>query len=301
MHDLTTSLLRERFIIHDPFSQISDSAPDKGFIVAASNRIIITLPNQKNDKSEEFIIRAQNMHSCLRMAAKLVQSFQQGGTILNRHNPFNWQTAWETAAVNEFEHSFNPQRWVSVYYNGKVIFSAGDHHPLLDVIEKCNSQNKGDYDSSIPLAEDAFKRSGKVVKIDYDAKDALSVSLEKLQGRCAVLLRGPTRTTKFNYLLQVKKATETLNIPQALSSCAAFLEGIQLAFMIGMNEEKIRRSLIDRHSPEEKQTREARHRLSRLNAEIANLESTYIVRYRPEKPEFLSIIADTEKLAQKIL
>lgn len=303
MHQLTTSLLRERFIIHDPFSDVSDSQAGGGLIVAASNRLVIDLENHDNPGAtkESFIIRTQNMHSCLRMAAKVIQSYQQGGAILNRHNPYKWQAAWETSALNEYEQSFNPQHWVSVYHNGKSVFSAGAHHPLLDVIEKCNAQNKGDYERSVPLAEEAFKRSGKVVKIDYDGNVALAVNLEKNHGRCGVIMRGPSRTTTFNFLLQSKNAAEALNIPQVLSASAAFLEGIQLAFLVGMNEEKIRRSLIERHSVEEKQTREARQRIGRLNGEIASLEGTFEVRYRPEKPDFMRIVGESEKLAQKML
>ncbi len=79
---------------------------------------------------------------------------------------------------------------------------------------------------------------------------------------------------------------------------AAFLEGIQMAFMVGMNEEKIRLGKIERHSKEDKQTREGRLRLGRLDAEISTLEGTFDVRYRPERPDFQDILADAEKLAK---
>lgn len=92
-----------------------------------------------------------------------------------------------------------------------------------------------------------------------------------------------------------------MNIPQALGACAGFLEGVQLAFLVGMNTHKICVGWIERFSKEEKQTREGKHRLSRLRAEISNLESQFNVRYRPEKPEFHHIMADAESFAQKTI
>ncbi len=86
-----------------------------------------------------------------------------------------------------------------------------------------------------------------------------------------------------------------------MSAAAAFLEGIQLAFMIGMNNIKIQLGIIERLSKDEKKNREAIRRLSRLSAEIANLENSFDVRYRPEKPEFQHTIMDAEKLAMKVL
>ena len=73
-----------------------------------------------------------------------------------------------------------------------------------------------------------------------------------------------------------------------------------MAFMVGMNQEKIRLGLIERHSKEEKQHREAQNRLRILNAEISNFESSMAVNYRPEKPDFFHIVGDAEKIAQKM-
>jgi hypothetical protein len=109
------------------------------------------------------------------------------------------------------------------------------------------------------------------------------------------------RTTTFTFTATPKKVGQAINIPQCLGSAAAFLEGVQLSFLVGMNTEKIRIGIIERFSKEEKQTREGRQRLSRLSSEIANLESAFEIRYRPERPEFHHLMMDAEKLGQKIL
>jgi hypothetical protein len=68
-----------------------------------------------------------------------------------------------------------------------------------------------------------------------------------------------------------------------------------------MNSEKMALGLLAANSAEGVQTREALLRLKRLNAEIAALEGSYEVRYRPERPEFDAIVSDAERLANSIL
>jgi hypothetical protein len=296
MVSFNSSLLREKFTIHDPLDSNSESGAP---VLALSNRMVVELVSKTGHNKERFVIRTHNMHSCVRIAARLVRTYHTMGPILVRGAEFEWDAIWEQI-VNEYEYEFNPQRWAAIYSNGKVLFEAGERHPFLDVIEKCDVLNKGEYEKAIPVAENAFRQLGREVQIDYDANVALVTDMDDKQARCGVILRGPNRTTTFNFAVFPKREP-ALNIPQILTASAAFLEGVQLAFMIGMNNEKIRLGIIERFSHDEKMTREARRRLSRLNAEIANLETACDVRYRPERPEFPHIVMDAEKLAAKIL
>lgn len=294
MSEFHSSLLREKFSIHDsdPVSHEQKS------IIALSNRLIVELKGQKKEHTEIFVVRAQNMHSCVRMAARILKSYKTSGPIMNRTKPFDWEAAWD-AIVNDYEYRYNPDRWVAIYHAGRIIFQAGEHHMLLDVIEQCDAKNAHHYEKALPMAEDAFKKAGKVVKIDYDSNVALVINLSPKQGRFGVIMRGPNRTTTFNFSLTAKK--DPLNYAQCLAAAACFLEGVQLAFMVGMNNIKLFMGIIKRHTTEEKMTKEAGRRLGRLNAEIANLERAYDVYYRPEKPEFGAIINSAEQLGQKIL
>ncbi|MGB4056860.1 MAG: hypothetical protein WBK77_02110 [Alphaproteobacteria bacterium] len=296
MKELATELLREKFVIHDPTAGMTD---DKGPTIALSNRMVIPLKNDKGEIRETIIVRAQNVHGCVRMAARIIQAFESGGPLLNRAGAFNWETTWDVVS-GDYERNFNPHRWIALYHNGKLIFSAGPHHPLLDIIENRAASAHTKYADSIRQAEEIIRKSGKVVRIEYDGNVALTVDLEKAQGRCGIILRSANKTTTFNFSVAAKN-DEGLNIPQCLGTAAAFLEGIQLAFTVGMNGEKVKRGLIERHSTEEKHTQEGARRLGRLNAEIANLEAVFTVRYRPEKPEFGRILGEAERLAQKIL
>jgi hypothetical protein len=216
---------------------------------------------------------------------------------MNRHIPFDWDKIWN-GVVNDFEYAYNPERWIAFYNEGKAVYQRGDHHPFLDVIEKCAVANKGEYDQTVIMAEEAFRQTGKTVRITYDANVALVMNFEDNVGRCAIILRGANRTTTFNFSAQARPKT-VLGIPQCISGAAAFLEGVQLAFQVGMYTEKIRLGLIERFSKEEKIARDGRKRLGRLSTEILNMESAFEVRYRPERPEFKRIITDAERLAQK--
>lgn len=294
MNEFHSSLLREKFTIQDSTASSGDQEP----IIALSNRLIVELTGQKKAHKEIFIVRAQNMHSCVRMAARILKSYKTSGPLMNRTKPFDWEAAWDVI-VNDYEYRFNPHRWVAVYHNGRILFQAGEHHLLLDVIEQCDAKNAHRYEKAVPMAEDAFKKAGKVVKIEYDSNVALVINLAPKQGRFGVIMRGPNRTTTFNFSINAKK--DPLNYAQCLAAAACFLEGVQLAFMVGMNNIKLYLGIIKRHTNEEKQTKEAGRRLGRLNAEIANLERAYDVHYRPEKPEFGVIVTSAEQLGQKIL
>jgi len=296
MKDFTSSLLREKFVILDP--KIADV--EKRSTVALSNRFIVELRNAAGRISETYIVRGHNMHSVVRMATRILYAFNNGGALSTRASPYDWEQAWDSI-VNDYEYAYNPQRWITIYKDGKCVFSAGEYHPFLDMIEKCDHENKQEYDYSIPMAEALFKQAGKDVQISHDSNVALTVHFEGDQGRCGIILRGSNRTTTFSFSTRPKEQKQILNIAQCLGSAAAFLEAVQLAFLIGMNVEKIRIGIIERFSKEEKQTREGRQRLQRLTSEIANLESAFDVRYRPEKPEFHLMMAEAEALAQRVL
>jgi hypothetical protein len=295
MTELNSSLLREKF-------SISDTDPDthsERSIVALSNRISIELKGFKKEHNESFIIRSHNMHSAVRMAARVLKTHMTGGPIINRINPFDWEAAWD-ATISDYEFRYNPERWIAIYHKGHIVYESGTHHLLLDVIEKCDARNPNNYDRAIPMAEDAFKQAGKIVKIEYDSNVALVVNMNKTHARFGVILRGPNKTTTFNFAVTPNNK-DPLNLPQCLTTAAAYLEGVQLAFELGMNNIKLNLGIIARNSDDEKRVKEAGRRLSRLNAEISNLERAAEVRYRPEKPDFFAIVADAEKLAMKIL
>lgn len=295
MNYFETFLLRERFVIHN----LNDKSYAKP-MVALSNRIVCDLTTPKGKIIERFVVRGHNMHSCLRMAARLIKSYRTGGPILSRTISFDWEDAWKPV-LNDYERKFNPHRWIAVYYEGKVIFEVGERHPFFDLIEKCELKNKGAYEDSIGVAEGLFKKTGKNVRIDYDGNVAFVIKTEDDTVRNGIILRDANRTTTFTFSVSPPKPDKPVNLAQCLSVAAAHLEAIQMCFFIGMHSAKEKRGMIDRTSDEAKKGREARQRLARLNTEISNLETGFVVHYRPERPNFTSMVDNAEALTKAML
>lgn len=294
MKEFETSLLREKFTIRDM------NAPDNKPLIALSNRMAFTFNFNRADRApESLVVRTQNMHLCIRATARLLALAEQFGPIVPRSEHINWQELWDLL-VNDYEYAYNPARWLAIYHQGKVIYAHGQRHPFLDMVEKFQLNNPGTYEDGVQKAEDAFRKSGKDVKIDYEGHVALVVNMEPSSIRLGHILRGSDRKTTFNVSI-APGAKSILNFARCLSLSAAFLEGIQLTFFIGSAQEKIRLGIIRRQSKEEKQLRDAQQRLSRLSSEITQLEEDYKLRYRPEKPDFAHLIVDAEDLTRKIL
>lgn len=293
--EIDGSLLREKFILHD----LDQKGKNADAMTVLSNRLDLTLRSGK-DYEENFVIRAHNMHMSTRMAGKIANSFSRLGSLINRTTPYEWDDDWK-AIFNDYERAYNEQVWLCVYHKGKVLFSYGEYPQFLDIIENFAQKNPEHYDRSLSIAEQAFKDNGKNIEIEYDGNVALVLTLDDLQARAGVIHRGPTRSTTFNFTARPGDGKGKVNIPQAMGAAAAFLEGVQLAFTIGMDNEKIVIGIIERFSREEKRAREAKERLKRLSNEIINLEKSHNVRYRPEKPDFEALTAEAEDLGKRVL
>lgn len=296
--EFNATLLREKFAIKDVMpEQQADYKP----VIALSNRLTLPLFSQRTDTREDFIIRAQNMHTCVRLGARLSQDFQDFGPLLTRDPAYNWEAAYE-AITKGYETKFNHNLWAAIYHKGRIIFENGaaERHPFLDVIEQCDARNKGDYEKAVAVAEDAFKHAGKMVTIEHDANIALLVTVTEDEGKCGIIVRGPMRTTTFSFTAK-KRPARHVRPSSCLSASAAFLEGIQLAFQVGMIRQKIRYELIEKTSEEAHKGEDAVQKLYRLNGAITQFENMYDVRYRPEKPDFKVMVEEAEEFAHKIL
>jgi hypothetical protein len=293
--EIDGSLLREKFILHD----LDQKGKNAEAMTVLSNRMDLTLRGGQ-DYEENFVIRAHNMHISTRMASKIANSFSRLGSLVNRTTPYEWEDDWKVI-FNDYERAYNEHVWICVYNNGRPLFHYGEYPQFLDIIENFSQKNPEHYDRSLSTAEQAFKDNGKNIEIEYDGNVALVLTLDDLQARAGIIHRGPTRSTAFNFTARPDEGQKKVNIPQAIGVAAAFLEGVQLAFTIGMDDEKIVLGIIERFSREEKRAREAKQRLKRLNNEIVNLEKSHNVRYRPEKPDFEMLKSEAEKLAQRVL
>jgi len=296
--ELNTTLLRERFLIRD--RDVQDDG-DHESIEALSNRLVIPLTNKRGDVVEVFVIRSRIMHSALRMAAQIVQSFLRSGPILLRGTKYNFDEVW-AMIQNRHDVKYCDDPWICVYHEGRPIFSSGKYHPFLDVIEKCDLKNPGNYDHAVVIAEEAFKKMGRDVSISHSSNIGMVAHVKAQAGRCGMILRNPHKSTTFNFIAEQRTSDLSVTPYQCLNSCAAFLEGIQLSVRLGMNNEKIRRKIVNSTTSSEAQENiSALSRLRVLNEEIENLESLLEVHYRPERPDFPALAREAEAFQALLL
>lgn len=296
--EFRSSLLREKFTIIDISKGLSDEPP----VIALSNRMAVALVSTSGSEAEEFVVRAQNMHTCTRMAAAIYKEFSERGPLMSRVSDFSWEHLWQDI-IKGYERDWNPHIWGVVYFKGRPVFAYGTHHTFLDVIEQCDAVNKEEYEESIAVAERAFQKAGKTVKIDHDMNVALVTKITDFEARCGIVLRGASRKATFNLTANPFRndPEHPMNPATVLTVCAAFLEGIQLSFEVGLYHKKKEFKLIDRYSDESRKGERASERMANLNAAIIRFEQKHLIIYRPERPNLTDMVTEAEKSALRIL
>lgn len=295
--EFKTTLLREKFVLRDPSGDLSDTPP----VIALSNRMVLPLTSTVGEESETYVIRTQNMHSCTRLAAAIAKEYFDRGAIMKRVMPFRWENLWNDVTKG-YEKDWNPDIWAAIYYKGRIVYEEGTRHPFLDIIEKCDAANRENYAESVAFAEKAFQQAGREMKIDHDSNVALIVSIRDDEAKCGVILRGANRKTTFNYSVKPKKiGGEEVRVPTILTVSAAFLEGVQLAFGVGMTNRKRSIGLIEKYSDDDRKGKRGAERLINLTSAIEGMERKYFVQYRPDRPDFQAMVREAEEFAMKIL
>ncbi|PZO87990.1 MAG: hypothetical protein DI626_02810 [Micavibrio aeruginosavorus] len=295
LSDFKCTLLREKFTMRDP------AALEAEPVTASSNRMVINLVSPNGKDAEDYVIRTQNMHSCVRMAAVLTREYSERGAIMKRVIPFRWHHLWSDV-IKGYERDWNPDIWCAVYYKGRVIFEEGKRHHLLDIIEKCDAAYKEDYDRSVMFAEQAFIQVGKPVKIAHESNFAMIMDMEGDESKIGIMLRSASKRMTFSFVVKSRDGDpEPPPVPTVLTVAAAQMEGIQLAYMVGTGKKKIQMEFIDKYSDEGRKTRRGEERIFSLTNAIQSVEKRYVVTYRPERPDFLRLLHEAEEQTEKNL
>lgn len=289
---IDTSLLREIFVIIDRKADESSSE-----IKVRSNRMAIEL-HSEGLVAEPFIIRAESMQFCLRVSAQIIADYENKGPFAPRMDQIIWASFWDNA-YSDYDRRFSKNCWLAIYHKGVLVYSKGNHHSFLDVVEQF--YNKSDtYEGSMVMAEDVLRKAGKEVAIDYNSNVAVVAAVDDSGGRCSMILRGPDKTTMFNYTINPKQEGSRVVVSQSLASAGDFLEGVNLSYLIGTFSDRIDRGIIEKYSDDYYKAQYARERLGTLTARINSLENRYRIRYRPERPMFDIIISQAERFSAKM-
>lgn len=280
MEEFNTLLVREKIIF-------IDGTPDEGGlakepVVIRSNRIFLKLGLAP--VTEKVVIRAQNMHATLRLTAKLLYHYYQEGLLLDRRASFDFAAQWE-ASLSAYDKEYNLDLWAAVYIGGKSVFKTVSS-PFADVIEKCALLSIDNYDATMEVTENALKQIGHAVRINHSSNVATTFSDNGVMMRCGIIHRSSNKDTTFSFTVSGGVPRE--RVVQSIGMVAAYLELFNLRFTIDNLQAKIRKGIIPRGSPETAQIRAAISRQGLINKAILSFESTYNVKYRPEKPDLFS-------------
>ena len=272
------ALLREKFIIR--------GLQGSNQVIAVGNRFRVDLPGHKTP----LIIRGHSMHITLQFAAEIIRQIPYIRADINPDNLINWNDTWKKVTT-PFEAEHIQGTWIAAYYKGQLIYADGHHHLFFDIIEQCeykNGHRADKYETSITMAENAFRKMNQQVVIDMESHVGFIQDTGKPEIRLAIILRIPNQRATF--VVRMARNKKTLNRDPSdyigIQMAANFIEAINMAVRTGFMEQGIRSQKIEKRSDGMKQYQANISRLKYLDRIISQIEAQYIVKYRPEKPDF---------------
>lgn len=271
-------LVRERInITQRPIDAGPDAQTET--TVIRSTRLHLPLPGSV--KVENVVIRAQNMHTTLRIGAKVLFSFYKSGSFRTRAEPFDWQAMWEMLHTS-YELKFSPDVWAAIYVDGDAVFKT-EHAPFVDVIEQCALLSVDNYDATMPLTEKVLGHLGQDAHIEHVAKVASVFTDDGAHMRCGVIHRAEGKDTTFSFTATGGEVYS--RVIQGFNIAASFLEAIDIRYYMRDVHKKLNTGKLARTSPEMGKFNAGPQRLKDLRRGLDAFEQHFEVRYRPEKPD----------------
>lgn len=231
-------------------------------------------------KVENVVIRAQNMHTTLRIGAKVLFSFYKTGHFAKRVEPFDWQSMWDLLLTN-YEHKYAPELWAAVYIDGDAVFKT-DKAPFVDVIEQCALLSVDNYDATMTLTEKVLGHLGQDAHIEHTAKVASVFTDDGVQMRCGVIHRADGKDTTFSFTASGGEVYS--RVMQGFLIAASFLEATDIRYYMREIQKKLHTGELTKASPEMAKYNAGPQRLKDLRLGLQAFEEHFDVRYRPEKP-----------------
>lgn len=282
---LNSTMIRERCVI-------KDASMGKANTRILSNRLVLPIGK------DSLVIRGQNMHSVIRMAARLYNEATLRKLSIDSSKGVEFAgLAWDK--IFKDTQTITQDNWIAVYINGLLMYKSADHHPFLDLIETQAMMNDSNYDMNVMIAAETFTAAGHIgMSIDHNSNVALILSLSADQGRCGLIYRHPRRTTTFSFSVSTgnDKLPKQRPLLEELSSIlevsADFLESIQLCYAIAAEAAKGPAQDLEKQITLKK-------RLYEMQKNIDAFESALNVTYRPERPDFNRFLQETQLLLAK--
>ena len=284
MKDFSAQLTREKFLFH---TKEEDTADIESLQKAMGNRLEISLYSREGGKKQRYIIRAQNMHICLRIGAHVAYHIYKFGSLTSQGGKqFDWPFIFD-ALTEVYEKKWNPYIWAAIYCNGKCLFKSGKQdQSLLEIVEKCMAYHDDiPYSSVVHAVEDMFRKAGTPVEIDYSGEPVINLSGTKQRARINLLKRAPTDKEVIKIEIKTKRR-RNIGLASCLGASAAILEAFQLGFFAARVNEQVTHKKKNFNDKEVLQGDHAARRIANMKNVLRDFESEYLVNYSPRAPCF---------------
>ena len=301
--DYKAKLVRERFEV----TPIKKNGEREDVRIAMANRLNFTCFDNYGQKKSDFIVRAQNIHTALRIGARVAQQWYDYGHMHKTgKNRFNWEQVYADA-TKDYEQRWNPDCWASVYKNGHLIFqhSPAKNSEILNIIEQVFAHEKCAYQHIPWIAQRLFEQAGRTVEIDYDSNIAMELmgddgSIKShilhrdIEGRSEVQLDMLQKTSR--YIKGAKGAKVKLH--ECLDVAAIVFEGLQHGFVVGKCNYDISSGQIKIGHRNAVQSDHALRRIKQLDSELNKQKTLHQLLFKP-KPDFYAHIQKIERSFNK--
>lgn len=301
MHDFNALLMRERFVLSKKNSSDTDEA-----MRALGNRLEFECYDSTGNAKAKFVVRAQNVHTCLRIGGRIARQWFDYGHIKDSgRGKFNWAREYKET-VQDFEERWNPDCWACVYSNGKIIFESEspEKHQLFDIIEKISALEKGSYRDIVRTAEEIFSKSAKNVKVSYDCDMAMLLNGNKMKAKNDITYRDNDGRNKLDIHIKqkelkvVKGEGTAVRLSECMSVAAVIFEGYQLGFIIGKTNYLLSKGKVSLGDSDAVQTDQAVARIQRLDKALDDMTQKYQLSFSP-RPDFRKNIESVEESFKK--
>lgn len=273
------TLYREKSIVH----RFGAESRSDAVLQVRSNRLTMSL--RSTDRTENVVIRGQNISSTLRLAALVIDQFEHNQTLFSDHSyqQMDWRDLWQ-ARQSSYEKRFLPESWVSLHHHGDPVF-ATTPSSVIDEIERL--ARGGDLNKTlIRDASSEFMDMADDTVIEHESQTAVVFTPFKEYLRAAVLERRGGRTASFAMSAHhPEKPRKPVAMSGFVNLCADITEA--LSFKVFLDKIKAMLSQGISHSsiaPQQVESAIARKR--DLMQFIVAFERANKVTYRPERPEF---------------
>ncbi|GEM_PF-1438590 len=283
MFKFQTALVREKIVI-----DLTGNAPNRKKTdnpVIRSNRLDLDMLRDDGSRAR-CVVRAQNMHTTLRFAARIFLNFHKLGNFKPSNNGDNidWNAVWDQC-LSGYEKEYNGENiWGSVYVKGKPVFNLNDQK-FMDVVEQCALVSKDQYDDTKDVVETLMNKLGQKVQVTQttNVSATLDDTIAGEGSRCSMMHRSPDKNMIFTFMLN--KGRERVDrIFHGMIIQANYLEVFNLNFLIQSLRNGIKHGTYKKNSRQARQLHSALNRKEFIKREIQSIESAYEVSYRPEKP-----------------